>query len=117
MPTSDDDWVWLHKTVPSRLREFALQKFLVVIFTNQNNILLQDGRLNDFTCKMNSIADELDITLVLYVAPLMNEFRKPATGMWDALLADYNITGKGIDEGFFVGDGAGRQGDRDDSDK
>lgn len=45
------------------------------------------------------------------------QFRKPATGMWDRFVNDFN-GGVDVDmeASFFVGDAAGRRGDHSDAD-
>lgn len=47
----------------------------------------------------------------------MNEFRKPGTAMWLAMLADHGLSKNTIVEAFYVGDAAGRATDRADSDR
>ncbi|KAF5482739.1 Bifunctional polynucleotide phosphatase/kinase [Colletotrichum fructicola] len=117
MPISHDDWVWWDAAVPRKLRALSADGYRVVIFTNQNKILIQGERLENFKCRMDNMVAELDIPLALYVAPAMNEFRKPGTAMWLLMLADHGISKDKVGEAFYVGDAAGRAEDWADSDK
>ena len=67
-------------------------------------------RLIDFKAKANVILDALDLPITLYAATAHDQYRKPRSGMWDALLQDNGLTRETVDlEGsLFVGDAGGR---------
>ena len=101
-----DDWTWLRKDVPNKLKELYNEGFSIVIFTNQTK-----------TFKIEQIKislESLHIPLSVYVGTTDNS-KKPNTFLWNLFIEDSNvdiITG----ESFYVGDALGRDGDWSDTD-
>ncbi|RDW74549.1 uncharacterized protein DSM5745_07211 [Aspergillus mulundensis] len=117
MPVNGKDWAWWNIIVPQKLRTLTRQGYRVMIFTNQNNILLQQQRLSNFQSKLEELATELNVPLVVYIAPVMNHYRKPEIGMWELMLLEQGISVAEIADAFYVGDAAGREDDWSDSDR
>jgi bifunctional polynucleotide phosphatase/kinase len=78
------------------------------------------------------MAQELGLPLTVYAACANDLYRKPRTGMWDTLCADFGlreVMQEGSSRGFWdkegksriaavlVGDAAGREHDHSDSDR
>ena len=98
--------------MPNRLetlKKYLDLGYLLVIFTNQRSKTDKQKRAN-YARVTNSIK-MINLPLMLFMSTGDDEFRKPNTGMWDAL--------KGMDsirEAFFTGDAANRPGDHSDTD-
>jgi bifunctional polynucleotide phosphatase/kinase len=60
--------------------------------------------------KIQNICKEVGVNMMVFIASADDEYRKPATKMWDLLESKYNA-GVKIDkkESFFCGDAAGRK--------
>ena len=121
----EDDWKWWHSIVPSRLKQLDAEGYAVVVISNQAAVslrsdakTLKDGMksLNNLKGKAMAVSRALDFPVSVYAAPGYDTYRKPRTGMWDQLLKDYGLSSPGdIDHenSIFVGDAAGRAGDKD----
>ena len=95
------------------LKDLIKMDFTIVIFTNQkvtSRESLQDKikRMQDIISKFESN----EITVILLMATEEDKYRKPHTGMWLYL----NSLLRGIKNGFYCGDAAGRPNDFSDSD-
>ena len=120
----EDDWRWWHPTVPSRLKKLDAEGYTIVVISNQGGISLRsdaktpkDGMrsLNNMKGKVTAALSTLDLPISVYAATGPDIFRKPRTGIWEQILKDYNLNDTGdIDHEscFFVGDAAGRAGDK-----
>ncbi|KAL8727639.1 MAG: hypothetical protein Q9181_005634 [Wetmoreana brouardii] len=114
------DWKWWHVSVPSTLRQFHADGYLITILSNQGSIGLKSDpksvksdqkSLSNFKSKANSVFNQLDIPIVLLAASARDQYRKPRTGMWTELLEELDLEGEdGLDlaASFFVGDAGGR---------
>lgn len=121
------DWKWWHTSVPGRLRELhGKEGYRIVIFTNQAGLTLHPdpnskgpkkglaNRVEQFKQKCSTVFAHLNVPLTIYAATAHDTFRKPRTGMWDALCADDGLLGEGddarpdLEHSFLVGDAGGR---------
>ncbi|KAI1084551.1 PNK3P-domain-containing protein [Whalleya microplaca] len=121
---SDDpnDWKWWDSSVPTRLRQlYKEEDYRVIILSNQGGLTLHPDpkakgpkpnkhRVPNFKQKCSSILAQLDIPTTLYAATGRDIFRKPRTGMWAELCADYGLADSDVDRAhsLFVGDAGGR---------
>jgi len=103
-PKDKEDWEWLRPTVPIKLKEYAKQKYRMVIVTDQSK-----------PWKVEMIKDvvqalKLNITVVIGV----KDAQKPNPGLF---LTQFT-PGKNMDmeDSFYVGDAAGRAADWADRD-
>lgn len=137
---NETDWKWWDPCVPTKLKQLYYSGFVcpffeasahvlltnhsyqVVIFTNQAGIKAPKKETANFKklkLKVASIFETLDLPLTLYAATENDKFRKPRTGMWDKMKADFDLDVHGLDleNSYLVGDAAGREGDFSDSDR
>lgn len=103
------DWRILYPEVIPRLSELWKSGYKVVIFTNQLYIQKKQLSVADLKAKIEKIVNELNIPVQVFIAPGLNVYRKPVTGMWKHLLdkANDGVT-VSLKDSFFVGDAAGR---------
>ncbi|CZT20336.1 related to bifunctional polynucleotide phosphatase/kinase [Ramularia collo-cygni] len=114
-----DDWQWWHACVPAKLKQLHEDGYAVVFVSNQNAIsLTPDSKTGgdmkaymNFKAKVTAVFKNLDLPITLYAATEKDLNRKPRTGMWDQVLKDYGLEVL-RDSSFFVGDAAGRTGDK-----
>lgn len=114
-PKDEFDYVFFPKAL-KLLAHLQDEGFLLVVFTNQNY------RGKSLLPKLHLIehvmddAKEAGISLLVYVATLKNEYRKPETGMFDKLLADFGIS-RVSKKSFYCGDADGLPGSHSSSDR
>ena len=122
-----------HKTTKySKLAQAMLTSkdtYVIAILSNQGSVVAKENmkRYEQVKERIKQIIQDVDIPVRVYCATKVDKkdkgsdkFRKPATGMWDALINDLKKE-SGIDEvdlsrSFFVGDAAGRKQDFSNSD-
>ncbi|KAI1337342.1 DNA kinase/phosphatase Pnk1 [Xylariaceae sp. FL0016] len=119
------DWKWWDAGVPTRLRAlYHDEGYRVVILSNQAGLTLHPeananpkapknagkAKVANFKQKCGAVLTALDIPTTLYAATERDGYRKPRTGMWDALREDYGIPLDEVDlaNSVFVGDAGGR---------
>lgn len=109
-PKDCNDWQLLYPDVPGKLKKLYSEGYKIVIFTNQGRLGSGKMKVNDFKGKIEKIVQKLGIPIQAFIATGEGIYRKPATGMWEALEEKKN-EGISIDKtnSFFVGDAAGRQ--------
>lgn len=109
-PKSPNDWRLMNARVQPKIAALAEEQYLIVIFTNQAGV--SNGRINESFVKarLDGILGELKVDVGVFVATAKDNFRKPATGMWDLLVQMVGSTDR-IDtqQSFYVGDAAGRK--------
>ncbi|ANB13879.1 Tpp1p [Sugiyamaella lignohabitans] len=100
-------------------------EYVLAIISNQGGVVAENDKKRYLYLKdrVKSIVKDLDtVPLRFYAATkpkkgASDKYRKPLTGMWEALQADlapvYSVD---IEKSFFVGDAAGRRSDFSDSD-
>jgi len=107
-PIDENDWKF-KKNVVETINK--LTDYNIIIFTNQKNLDQKLG-LDLFKLKIDNIIKNFKPNISVVVAYRDDFYRKPLTGMWD-LLQEYNLP---LNNSFYVGDAAGREGDHSDSD-
>lgn len=118
-PRSACNWTWLDPSVLDHLKMLHDDGFVIAVFTNQKSIC-RFGKSYEMMVrhKIERVVHEIPFPVMVFVACDDDQtFRKPATGMWDAL-------GRALEPGiidktssFFVGDAAGRPQDFSDCDR
>jgi bifunctional polynucleotide phosphatase/kinase len=103
----ENDWTFLYKGVPKKLRELS-KTHNVVIFTNQRG-LNSKKRTEEWKNKVNKFVQKLDIPIKIIAAIHNDNFRKPRTGMYQTYYTKN-------DHSFYVGDACGRKNDFADTD-
>ena len=94
-------------------------RYRVAILTNQGGLTLHPDpgaktpkaskdRVPSFKHKCSAVLAQLDIPLSLYAATGKDNYRKPRTGMWKELCADYDLDDVDLEHSIFVGDAGGR---------
>ncbi|TMW91338.1 hypothetical protein EJD97_014471 [Solanum chilense] len=122
-----DAWSLMHPSIPEKLQSLYNEGYKLVIFTNESNIERwkksrqaavdsKIGRLEQFI-KVAGVPIQVFIACGLSKIKPEDPFRKPKTGMWNIMKKQFN-SGVPIDmdQSFYVGDAAGRQGDHSDAD-
>ena len=94
--------------------------YRIAIISNQGGVSLKTDpkgvksdqkRLSDFKMKVAYVLGQLDLPISIYAATGKDKYRKPRTGMWLALLEDYDLDvadGPDLQYSFFIGDAGGR---------
>ncbi|GAA5866558.1 hypothetical protein JCM3774_004014 [Rhodotorula dairenensis] len=100
--------------VSAVLRELHRRGFSIVVIVNAGTGTTETGNRENL---IPSIFKAVGVPVRLFIARGQDEYRKPATGIWDTYLRDYN-EGRAVDlnRSFFVGHLAGRSDDRSDID-
>lgn len=108
-PKTIDDWQIAYPEVPGKLKSLHKNGFKIVLFTNQAGISKGKLKIEDFKQKIGSIQAKLNVPFQVFVSTGKGKYRKPLTGMWDALTQLKN-DGIKVDRArsFYVGDAAGR---------
>lgn len=118
------DWKWWHASVPTRLKQLHADGHAIVVVSNQAAVSLRadvkapkDGMrsLNNIKGKITAAFTTLDLPVSMYAATGHDIYRKPRTGMWEQILKDYglvNAVDVDHENSVFVGDAAGRSGDK-----
>ncbi|KAL1129744.1 hypothetical protein AAG570_012688 [Ranatra chinensis] len=106
-PVDTSDWVVPSNVIKEKLNNLIKENYNVIIFSNQNGIGRQAVNKGHFKIKIENIVKELNIPVEVYLSTRSSIYRKPAPGMWNALLHKKggNIS---LKESFYVGDAAGR---------
>jgi bifunctional polynucleotide phosphatase/kinase len=118
-----NDWCWWHGSVPGKLKELHAKGYSLVIMSNQSGIslrlpanapkVIKGDRLTQFKQKAAAVFNNLNLPIRIYAATEKDQFRKPASGMWEEFLKDHSLVATDIDlkNSIFVGDAGGRKGD------
>ncbi|GAA5987146.1 hypothetical protein JCM5350_003861 [Sporobolomyces pararoseus] len=114
-PKDKDDWKFWSNEVKAKLRAVHGEGYAIVFISNQAG---NPGQQKAFKDKLPLLCRHLKIPLHAFAAFDRDIFRKPATGIWDVFVKDYN-GGVEIDyeKSFYVGDAAGRAADHNDTDR
>lgn len=85
-PVETKDWQIAFPPAAQKLREQMEQGFKIVIMTNQAPV--GSGRVNidDFKKKIRAIVNKLQVPIQAFIATGRGYYRKPAIGMWEALI-------------------------------
>lgn len=99
--TSFDDWEFYDKNIPQKLLKLVLDKYELVIITNQKGLTTGKTDLKTFQKKIKLIKTKLGLDFTILISPLDNQYRKPRTTLWDQVI-------KGdVPNSFFCGDAGG----------
>lgn len=113
-PKDEKDWKFLYNSTVTKLQSFfeTNDNFKFIIITNQAGMSSGKTSLDGMKKKIENIVAQLAIPVIVFVVPGRNEYRKPMTGIWDVLTAEYNESVEpNVTESFFCGDAAGRKKD------
>lgn len=108
-PTNADDWKLAYGTVINTLKAKYADKYKIAILTNQAGVSSGKTKLVDIKKKIENILKTLSIPIQVFISTGEGVFRKPLTGMWQAL-CDHKNENIIIDteNSYYVGDAAGR---------
>jgi bifunctional polynucleotide phosphatase/kinase len=113
-PINKDDWTFLYDSVREKLE--SLKDYTIVIFSNQMGI--SNGKVikEDLIDKINNIYKELNIPFIFICSTEEDRYRKPMIGLFEEIV---KIIKKDIitNESYYVGDMAGRNNDKEDTDR
>lgn len=109
-PKNIDDWQLNYQSIPKKLKSLYDNGFKIVIFTNQGGISTGQTTIENMKKKISMIQQRIGVPLQAFMATGPSKFRKPRTGMWEALDSEEFNDGISIDknQSFYVGDAAGR---------
>uniref|UniRef100_A0A182P7U8 FHA_2 domain-containing protein n=1 Tax=Anopheles epiroticus TaxID=199890 RepID=A0A182P7U8_9DIPT len=110
-PESFDDWQIAFPEVPGKLKKLHACGYKLVIFTNQAAIGKYEMEIFEFRRKIEAVVRKLGVPMQVFISTGPEKYRKPRTGMWDALCErQMQQTGVAINPArcFYVGDAAGR---------
>lgn len=108
-PKDVDDWKIAFPTITNCLKEKVADEYKIVVFTNQAGISKGKTKLGDFKKKIEKIAEALKVPMQVFIATGDSFFRKPLTGMWQALCMFHNDNVElDLVHSYYVGDAAGR---------
>ena len=104
LPKNKDDWEWMRKSVPIKLKEQYEKKFCIIIFTNQSKNWKKDQIIEVLTT--------LNIPILVNIGT-DKESKKPNPEMFNrAVLKKWDSK-----KSYYVGDALGRTSDWSDVDK
>lgn len=108
-PKEADDWKFLSPRVVPKLKESHADGAAVVVFTNQAGVAV--GKIDEgfVHSRMEGVAAAIGVPVAFYVAIGKDRYRKPATGMWHAMVKDLGGDAQvDYESSSFCGDAAGR---------
>ncbi|GAV09603.1 hypothetical protein RvY_19109 [Ramazzottius varieornatus] len=108
--TDASDWQFLYPEVPNKLKSLHQKEgYKVVIFTNQAGMSKGKTKVSEWRQKVDSFLAKVGIPIQIFCASGGGQYRKPAPGMWDFFVQNYN-EGVAVDmeNSVYVGDAAGR---------
>ncbi|KAK1864171.1 hypothetical protein I4F81_006721 [Pyropia yezoensis] len=118
---TETTWAPAVPHVLSGLAATAAAGYLVVVLTNQGGLSKQPRLLPTLRGRVESFAAAVGpaVPFAVYAAPGYNRLRKPAVGLWEAMVAAVSSAGGAVDAAasFYVGDAAGRPKDFADTDR
>ena len=81
-PKNKDDWRLINKSIKSKLNQLHLDKYTIIVFTNQKNLEKRITK-KDFKEKLANIANEIDVPMIFYISLKNDYMRKPFPGMFE----------------------------------
>ena len=66
-PKNKDDWRLINKSIKSKLNQLHLDKYTIIVFTNQKNLEKRITK-KDFKEKLANIANEIDVPMIFYIS-------------------------------------------------
>ena len=117
-PKHEDDWRWIHPTVPHVLASLVKSGYQLIILSNQKGILDSNEnsrkRKSIFKSRIAHIISDLkrisgmEIPVRILAASTDDNYRKPRKGMWDVVLDKWSQKPLPLVDCFYCGDAAGR---------
>jgi bifunctional polynucleotide phosphatase/kinase len=113
-PLNSDDWIWEYPNVKTVLNEFHLQKYSLIIITNQAGIKSSELKMEEFKTKIQNIESDIkktheNLSFRIFCAVHKDIHRKPYPTFLDNFAIDRTTS-------FYCGDGAGRKNDHTSAD-
>ena len=112
-PEDGDDWKFLYKEVPNKIKKLYDDKYNIVIITNQAGLNKKTDGTEWWKNKIENIVKELDIPITIYASLVHSHYRKPYPTFWKMLIGDKTVN---ITKSFYCGDACGRKNDFSDTD-
>jgi bifunctional polynucleotide phosphatase/kinase len=104
------DWQFLDKSVPKKLKELHDADYRILFITNQGGLEKGNVKLHELKTKFEAILNELDIPVYILISAGETHYRKPSPEMWNFFKENCNKSVKvNMDESFYIGDAAGRK--------
>ena len=112
-PVDKDDWKFLNESIITKLSSI---KDTIIIFSNQKGISKGHTKESDIIDKVKQIHSKLNIPFIFLASKEDDINRKPRIGMYEFIDSELNIK---FDKknSYYVGDMAGREKDKDDTDR
>lgn len=109
-PKDCNDWKISFSEVPGKLKDLHNDGYKIVFMTNQAGIGRGSINVEDFKAKVVRIVNKLNVPVQTFISTGRGIYRKPAPGMWNALVGRKN-SGVPIDmeRSFYCGDAAARE--------
>ncbi|XP_022180133.1 uncharacterized protein F21D5.5-like [Myzus persicae] len=108
-PVDENDWQIYSSQVTTSIKKLSDEGYKIVIFTNQGGIGTNNVNEKSFKKKIENILKVIQTPVQVFIATRKDIYRKPAPGMWNILVSDYNGgLPVDIEKSFFCGDAAGR---------
>ena len=102
-PKNSTDYQYAFDNIQEKINELLLQKYKIVIFTNQRGIGLNKIKKEEIIDKIEKLFPFAEY----FISTDKDLYRKPMIGMYEKFI---ELNGK-ITDMFYVGDAAGRKGD------
>lgn len=108
-PLDADDWALWNDHVAPTMQRLHSEGYFIVLCSNQAGVTTGNNTTREAVlAKFAAVETALGVPVCAFGATAHDRFRKPRTGMWDALEAVVPID---REASFYVGDAAGRPRD------
>lgn len=109
-PKDCNDWKIAFREVPGKLKQMHNDGYKIVFMTNQAGISRGSVNVEDIKAKVVRIVNKLGVPVQTFISTGKGIYRKPAPGMWNALVGRKN-GGIPVDmaASFYCGDAAARE--------
>ncbi|KAL9659787.1 hypothetical protein QQ045_024596 [Rhodiola kirilowii] len=127
--TGPDAWSLMYPSIPDKLQSLYNDGYKLVIFTNESNIdrwikkrqVAVDSKIGRLTNFINRVKVPMQVFIACGLSKprdgVADAYRKPKPGMWHIMEQHFNSgIAVDMDQSFYVGDTAGREGDHSDAD-
>ena len=89
--TNPGDWQFLYPEVPNKLKALHQKEgYKVVMFTNQAGMSKGKTKVSEWRQKVESFLGKVGVPIQIFCASGGGQYRKPAPGMWDFFVQNYN---------------------------
>lgn len=107
-PKNVNDWRILNSEVLTKLAQINKDNYKIVVFTNQASLVAATS-IPAFQFKIESVVSKLKVPVEVYISRGKANYRKPCTGMWEAMVERNGGIKVNMEASFYCGDAAGRQ--------